>query len=1053
MRIKHLILLSFILCFSCTKEEDKPSLPFKNISPQQSGIHFTNQVDDTPDFNILEYLYFYNGGGVATGDLNNDGLPDVFFTANKDDDHLYINKGNFKFELANQLLPQADLGGWSTGVTLVDINSDGWLDIYVCKLGAYKGFQDHNKLFVNQKGQGFVESAKEYGLDFVGFSTQSAFFDYDRDGDLDCYLLNHSVKSPEQFKPSEIRNRTDSLAGDRLFENVDGQYLDVTETAGIYSSSVSFGLGIDVADLNEDGWPDIYIANDFHENDYLYLNQKDKTFKEVISQSTGHTSNFSMGCAIADINNDLAPDIFSLDMKPYDEKVYKKSGGWESIEIYNFKRRYGYHHQSPRNALQINVGFENDVPMYSERAAYYGLEATDWSWSPLIYDFDNDGDKDIYVSNGIARRPNDMDFVNFYFKANADNLLEQIEKMPTGNVPNFYFENDIANHSFSKTPSTRNTLSNGAAVADFDLDGRLDIAINNLNEPASILENSSARNHFVSIRLKGDSKNPFGLGARIILHSQDKKQEATLKSSTGFQSFSEPVVHFGLQQDKVDSIQIIWPDGNVQTEINTAIDQRIEIEKRATDTALQKNKNTQAVRPIHSIADYQHRENKLNEQQANKWLLYNQSTFGPRIEKLDEQYFYLSGNQLSPSGKIDVENDRFIPFTEKQLDGDEQGACLLNFQGESHLYVTQSGNQYKNGDTRLADVLYNWSNSEQPVALDAAFPLSKLNTAVCKSNDYDKDGDEDIFVGVHSSPGQYGGPLTHYLLINQGDRFEKKELDLDGMVYDATWADMDGNGYDDLVVVGHWMNIWVLYNDSKQFSYHAIPGSSGLWNCVYVSDINNNGMLDVVAGNYGKNHSLDASSQHPMQYYFNDFDRNGQQEALVTYYADGREVPYPSQSSLTAQIPATKKKFLKNEPYSNARIDEIFTPDLLEESHRGKVEELASSCFFQTEDKNWTKENLPPTLQMAPIYAIEKSADDVFFFGGNFYEVDPNWGRQDAGQLSAFSYSNQQWDDQAGQLQLPIVKGAIRDLLIQNKKLYIAINNEGLRVIDLDGKR
>ena len=1051
MRLKYLFLFSLLLCFSCTKEEDKPSPLFKNISPQQSGIHFTNQVDDTPEFNILEYLYFYNGGGVATGDLNNDGLPDVFFTANKGDDHLYINKGNFKFELANQLLPQSDLGGWSTGVTFVDINSDGWLDIYVCKLGAYKGFNDHNKLFVNQQGKGFVESAKTYGLDFTGFSTQSAFFDYDRDGDLDCYLLNHSVKSPEQFKPSEIRNRADSLAGDRLFENVDGKFVDVSEAAGIYSSNVGFGLGIDVADLNADGWPDIYIANDFHENDYLYLNQKDKTFKEVISQSTGHTSNFSMGCAIADVNNDLAPDIFSLDMKPFDEKVYKKSGGWESIEIYNFKRSFGYHHQSPRNTLQINVGFEKDVPQYSERAAFYGLEATDWSWSPLIYDFDNDGDKDIYVSNGIARRPNDMDFVNFHFKANAENLIAQIDKMPTGNVPNFYFENDIANHTFSKTPATQSTLSNGAAVADFDLDGRLDIAVNNLNEPASILENTNPKNHFVRIRLKGGEQNPFGMGARIILYSQDSKQQATLKSSTGFQSYSEPIIHFGIQQSQVDSIQIIWPDGSVQTEVNISIDQEVEIEKRKTDTALPFN--TLTTRQTNIIADYQHRENKLNEQQANKWLLYNQSTFGPRIEKLDEQYFYISGNQLTPAGKVDVNNDSFISFTKNQLNVDEQGACLVDFNGAPHLYVTQGGNQYKNGDPRLTDVLYNWSDKELPVAIEAAFPLSKLNTAVCKSNDYDKDGDEDIFVGVHSNPGQYGGPLTHYLLINQGDRFEKKEIDLDGMVYDATWADMDGNGYDDLVVVGHWMNVWVLYNDSGQFSYHAIPESSGLWNCVHVSDVDKNGTLDVVAGNYGKNHSLDASSQQPMQYYFNDFDRNGQQEALVTYYADGREVPYPSQSSLTAQIPATKKKFLKNEPYANARIDEIFQPKLLEESHRGKVEELASSCFFQTADKNWTKEILPPALQMAPIYAIEKTTEDVFFFGGNFYEVDPNWGRQDAGQLSAFSYSNQQWFDRAKQLQLPIVKGAIRDLLIQNKKLYIAINNEGLRVIRLEGGR
>ncbi len=1048
MKAAKQVILFLFLFSSCT-EQEAPSL-FTALSAKETNINFNNKITDTPEFNILDYLYFYNGGGVAAGDLNNDGLPDLFFTSNLGSDELYINEGDFKFKAVTHFFEEKELEGWSTGVTLVDINQDGWLDIYVCKLGNYAHFKDHNKLFINQEGESFVESAKEYGLDFSGFGTQAAFFDYDRDGDLDCYLLNHSVKNPSQFRPSKIRQQKDSLAGDLLLENRAGLFVDVTEAAGIYSSTVGFGLGIDVADLNGDGWLDIYVGNDFHENDYLYINQKDKTFKEVISTSTGHTSNFSMGCTSADINNDLRVDLLSLDMKPFDETVYKKSGGWEDLEIYNFKRSFKYHHQSARNALQINIGQHKGIPIFSEQAAYYGIEATDWSWSPLIFDFDNDGDKDIFISNGIVRRPNDMDFINFHFDANDPDKLNQIQKMPKGNVPNCYFENELETNSFSKKAYFNKSISTGAAVADLDRDGRLDIIVNNINEPATILKNNSKRPeaHFIQIKLEGDAANSFGLGASLILYAGNKTQLSQVKSSSGFQSFNEPIAHFGLSEDQVDSIKIIWPDGSIQVETISQLDKRYSFKKKKTRKRI--SSITTPLRNAKSIANYKHQENDFNDQQSNKWLLYNQSSFGPRLTELNEHTIYVTGNKNTDAGLINTRNNQFTPLNNGPINKDENSACLVTDRKQKNpqLYIAKGGNETKSADQSNADLLFKIENDLSFTPVKNQFPISAYNNAVCQASDYDHDGDMDIFVGVNSTPGQYGKADSSYLLINNNNSFSKKSLPIDGMVYDAKWFDLDGNGHEDLIIVGHWMPITVLYNDGEKFSKKELPESSGLWFSLYVADINEDGSPDLIAGNFGTNHSLKASIKEPIQFYQNDFDKNGYIETLVTYYKNGKEVPYPNQPLFAAQIPAIKKRYLKSEDYAAAKITDLIKTNSIKQSIRGEVVELNSVCFFQQKNNKWKKEILPATLQQSPIFSIEKGKDNRFFFGGNFFEVDPNWGRQDAGQLSLLEYRNSEWIDISKVAALPIIKGAIRDLLFKNEKLYIAINNEELQVVD-----
>jgi enediyne biosynthesis protein E4 len=1047
--IKSLSLFLLCILSACTK--DKQPTPFTAIPASQTNIHFNNTLTDQPDFNILDYLYFYNGGGVAAGDLNNDGLPDLYFTSNQGSDKIYLNLGNFQFEDISNRFDPAQLEGWSTGVTMADINQDGWLDIYVCQLGNYGPYKNRNLLFINNEGLSFTEAAADYGLDFSGFGTQAAFFDYDQDGDLDCYLLNHSVKSPEQFKPADIRKDKDELAGDVLLEFDNGHYKDVTAQAGIYSSAVGFGLGIAVADVNGDGWPDIYIGNDFHENDYLYINNRNNTFREVIASATGHTSNFSMGVTIDDLNNDALPDILTLDMKPFDEQVYKKSGGWENLEIYNYKRSFGYHHQSPRNALQIQVGRDNGLPIFSERAAFYGLEATDWSWSPLVYDFDNDGDKDIFITNGIARRPNDMDFINFHFDAKEKDKVKQIQQMPKGDVPNCYFENELQTNRFSKRDLFSNSISTGAAVADLDQDGKLDIVINNINAPATILKNTSETpGHYVRVKLRGDGGNRYGLGASVSLYHDGQVQLSHIKTSSGFQSFSEPVAHFGLSQNKIDSIHILWPDGFSQKVVTHKTDTLYTIKKQNTYKSASIPERPK--RPLTKIAGYEHREDDFNDQQNEKWLLCGQSSYGPRLEVINQQDIYISGNKRSPSGIIHQSSGTFTPFSDKPIKTDENDACLI---GDNLLFVTHGGNQFKSGQVELNDAVYQLHPNNSITKLENAIPDAAFNTSVCQSHDFDKDGDLDIFVGVQSEPGQYGTAPASYLLINSNNptfvgagTFTKQDLPLEGMIYDAQWVDLDKNGYADLIIAGHWMPITVLYNDKGQFRKTEIPDSEGLWFSVYCDDVNGDGRIDILAGNYGLNHSLRADAKHPLRLYQNDFDKNGQRESLVTYVVQGREVPYPNQPTFASQVPAIKKNYLKNEAYASAKITELLRPDLLEQAVRKKVVELRTCVFLQKENGNWEKQTLPDELQMAPIFTIEKYATQSFFFGGNYYEVDPNWGRQDAGQLSAFRWHSGQWLNETQKLRLPIVKAPIRDLLFQDKKLYIGGNNWGVGFVD-----
>lgn len=1003
---QYCLILLFI--YSCSHDNDVDySFPFDHLNSKQSGISFANNLNDTDSFNIMQYLYYYNGGGVAAGDLNNDGLVDLYFTGNQVNDALYFNEGNLKFKDVSESSGINKNNGWSTGVTMLDINKDGWLDIYVCRLGKYKIYNDHNKLYINNQDGTFTESSKKYGLAFSGFSTQAAFFDFDKDGDLDCYLLNHSVKRPDQFvQANRIRNELDSLAGDRLFKNEKGHFIDITASSGIYSSSVGFGLSVCIADLNNDFWPDIYIGNDFHENDYLYLNQKDGTFKEVIDKAAGHTSNFTMGSTISDFNDDGELDIFSLDMLPKKEAIFKQSGGWESKQIYDFKRAYGYHDQSPKNALQIKISQEWDLPIYSEQASLYNLQASDWSWSPLIKDFDLDNDKDVYITNGILKRPNDMDFVNYFSDPSNGNKtdLEMIDKMPSGLISNQYFtqENDQFIESYTGEP----TISNGACTADLDNDGDLDIIVNNLNANASLLINSTNPSNYLKIKLEGDSLHTMAKAGILIYASNSNHTSTSLISGNkGFQSMDEEIAILPHSKDTL-TLTVHYPDGFIGEYI---IDPEAN-EFNLVDSLLNsRERRREFYNHHHSDTLYQHIENGYNDQNKEALLLYNASQLGPKIAYNGNEHIYVTQAKGTNGSIIDLKSKNIVQTINKggiTQFVDETDAVFFDADGDGDddLYICLGGNELLDGDLSLSDVLFLNENGSYVINKNM-LPFIPKNTSTVSAADYDNDGDIDLFIGVQGRAGDYGNPDVSYLLKNENNQnFKAFILDVKEMVYDSEWKDIDHDGRQDLIIVGHWMPITILYNRKEGFEKFEIPNSKGWWNTVEIADFDHDDKLDIMAGNFGQNHRLKVSPDTPLKMYVGDFDQNGKNDPIITYQIDGIEYPYANLDLLLKQIPGKRKQFILHNVYATKSITEIFSPKELSESKIKFTQTLSSSVFFQNTYKEWDAKTLPLSLQLAPIWAIEVHKDK-YILGGNLLDVDPNLGRQDALPLSMMQFN------------------------------------------------
>jgi len=1003
--VQSFLIYCLLTIAGCHHDENSKKFLFEEVPVSRSGINFVNTTEDSKEVNILTYLYFYNGGGVAVGDINQDGLEDAFLSSGQGRDRLYLNTGNLSFKDITDEAGISHTGGWSTGVNITDINGDGWKDIYVCRLGRYPGINhDHNLAYINNRNGTFTERSKELGLAFSGYSTHAAFFDADLDGDLDCYLLNHNIKDGSHFVRSEIRNSKDSVAGDRLYFQEHGYFKDVTEKAGIYSSPIGYGLGLSVADVNFDGWPDIYVANDFHENDYLYINQKNGTFREAGAISFGHTSQFSMGVDIADMDEDGLPEIFTVDMKPGDERNYKNSGGWENLQIYQFKRSYGYHHQLPKNAFQWCRQVVDGIPYYSECAPLIGIEATDWSWNPLLADFNGDGYKDIFITNGINRRPNDLDFVHFYSTDHQKNLFpDLINKMPEGKQANYFFQNKGSIHGFEKVTwaDDAKDLSNGAAYADFDHDGDLDLLINRFNQPARLLENKSNPEAWISLQLISNTANTDAIGAKIIAYEGNKKRYDFIRSVAGFQSVSTRNYIIQGFKNKIDSIDIAWPDGGLQRVYpkNTG---KIVIRKKVN---LKSNLPDRTIPTINAVSTgIMHHENNYNEQTMQAWIPYLLSDAGPRLKCDKNKNCYLSSGAQKRGTFFEGETGKILTLRSPDRGistaaTDETAICFTDVNGDNRedILIGVGGQELKDGNPLLKDFLWIQSPDGSYSNASEMLPDIALNTAVLAAEDVDKDGDQDIFVGVTSGSGSFGMPQSSYLLLNNRfEKFIKQGLDLQGMITDAVWKDVDQDGSRDLIVCGHWMPVTIFYNRKGTLHKVEIPESNGLWNCILVEDIDDDGKPDIIAGNFGENHSLKCSPDHPLILYCYDFDGNGQTEPLITYALGDKRYIFPNRDMLVSQLPSLKKRFLLNKELSGKTVYDIFPENMLNDANKSVVFTTSSSVFYQKKGGKFNMSRLPFELQLAPIRTMTMTKDKVFYVAGNHRQVDPNIGVQDA---------------------------------------------------------
>lgn len=1084
------VFTSFI---SCNKQEDN-LFQLKN----DSGFLFKNQLKPNAELNILSYLYYYNGGGVATADFNNDGLLDVYFTGNQVEDKLYLNKGALQFEDVTDKALIQNKYGWTTGVTIVDINNDRLMDIYVCKIGNFAGITGKNLLFVNQGYDEdgiprFKEEATLYNLAIESFATQAAFFDYDLDGDLDMYLLNHSVYPNSTYGKGAVRNQIDAEAGDKFFLNQDGKYTEISEKAGIFQGRIGYGLGLGVSDVNQDGYPDIYIGNDFFENDYLYINQQNGNFKEVISTNqhhVGHTSHYSMGNDIADLDNDGWPDIVSLDMLPQDLKAYKTSGREYNNQIYDQYLKNGYHPQYMQNTLMRNA----EGAYLQEIAFASGISATDWSWGPLIVDLDNDGHKDIFISNGILGATNDMDFINFIADRKIQEQLSQgiqekdlkfTEQLPERKLSNVFYKNngdltfiDVTLDWFSDLPS----FSNGCVYADLDNDGDQDLVVNNVNQEAYLLENHSEKlgNHFIQLKFIGSEKNTMGIGAKIKLYADSLYIFQENHSTRGYLSAVAPEMNLGLgKRNTIDSLEVIWPDGSSQKLTSIGIDQKLELNFTNASRPKKEQLNVTYRIPAVSLIDHKHEEPTSYEFGREPLIPYSKGAEGPAISVADIdmdglQDLYIGGGK-NQAGALYLQqpNATFIlsdqPAFELQNDREETDNLFFDadLDGDLDLLVVSGGNEYLSG-TNIQPLLYH--NEKGKYMVQKTFPEIEINASVVKAADLDNDGDLDIVIGANAVPQKFGRSARNYVLYNDGQgNFQElseekaKSFSQAGLIEDIVIQDLNDDQLPDIIAVGHWMPISIFINSEQGFilqENNSLAKTNGLWNQIKVYDIDQDGDLDLIAGNWGQNTRFRASFQDPMELFINDFDENGKEEAILTYYDNGVQTVFSSKDELVKQLPLLNKKFLSYADFAKASFNELFEKDKIVTAQKKQVFELSSCIYENIGDGNYSKRELPFLTQTSSIKSIYLTDfnDDGYkdlILAGNDYGISTQLGRLDA------SHGIILINDTNGNFIIDTdasinIEGQVRDMdeiEIQDKKFIIAtINNASPQFLKIKKK-
>ena len=1048
--------------------QQKPNaIPLVELPAAATGISFENNLVYKDNVNILEYLYYYNGGGVAVGDINNDGLEDLFFTANQGSDKLYLNQGDLKFK---DITAEANIytdDSWSSGVAMEDVNNDGFLDIFVAKVGNHKGLQAHNILYLNNGDGTFTESARALGLDFSGLSTQPAFIDYDRDGDLDLFLLNHAVHTVRSYGTTKKRMEEAPLSGDRFYENRlnedEGRFVDVTQASGIYSSPLGYGLAVRVADINRDGWPDLYVGNDFHENDFIYLNQKDKSFKEAVKSTINHSSRFTMGVDMADLNNDGLLDIFSTDMMPNRAEIFLKSGGEDTDKVDRIKKDFGFEPQLAHNNLQL----QNQDGSFSEVSLMANVYATDWSWSVLLADFDNDLKNDIFISNGIVKRPNDLDYINYisdikfanYAREEQNELRKEIiAEMPTLKIPNVLFKNqgDLKfsplEDSFLGAPN----FSNGAAFADLDNDGDLDLVVNNINAKASLYENQRNQGG-LSIALSHPENKSLN-GTSIQLYSQGNTFVQHKSTTRGFQSGSTHKVHFGLPANTpVDSLHIQWPDGKTQRWAAALSSTQLALAYAPDGTVLEDK--TEATPFQLSVLPFKYEDNYYLDYEREGLMPEKLSEEGPAFLLEDFngdglEDIFVGGARMQPAeiwmaqanGSFEKQNNPDL-LSDRNFEDVDAATIDVDLDGDRDLYIVSGGNDMEQNDSYMTDRIY--LNDGKGNFKKQSVPLPATNGSTVAVADFDQDGVEDLFVGSRSIPGAYGLSPDSYIMRNNGGKgLEEIATFPFGMVTDSQWVDIDADGLLDLILVGDWMPVTILKNKGEaQFENIThnlgLDNSYGMWNAFAVHDFNGDGRLDIIAGNTGANFKWKPSAEKPVHLYLDDFDENNQLDPIIFYEFFGEYVPFASKDKLAQQMPSIKKKFQQYKRFASVNSIEQLVDKKPEDFLQQKyINELRSMIYLQTEN-GFEGVPLPARAQQSSIEDLYVDAQGNVSYVGNYFGHVVELGPQDAnpgGQLLDFNPKNNTFGKDLN-FGLPKTTAARRIERAENGSFVVATQN------------